>query len=156
MQYFEYRKHSKNFGCSHCCCCGYCLCSGLCTANNILVYQYEYVQGHCLSKRKYRDSHEARMNVLSVEQYHTTYCRPGWYPACAQTKRSLAAPLRHRRLLLLVSCTLFYMFAPLLRRGIHVWRFTAVCQACYTIDYLCISLLGYYPSAMSIRGYLSR
>ena len=31
----------------------------------------------CLSKRTYRYSHEARMSVLSVEQYHTTYCRPG-------------------------------------------------------------------------------
>ena len=27
----------------------YCLCSGLCTANHILAYQYEYVQGHCSS-----------------------------------------------------------------------------------------------------------
>ena len=33
------------------------------------------------------------------------------------------------------------MFAPLLRRGIYVWRFTAVCQAYYTIDGLFISLL---------------
>ena len=31
----------------------------------------------CLSKRTYRYSHEACMNVLSVEQYHTTYCRLG-------------------------------------------------------------------------------
>ena len=77
VQYFEYRKYSKYFGCLHCCCCGYCLCSGLCTANHILVYQYEHVQGRCLSKRTYRYSHGARMNVLSVEQYHTTYCRPG-------------------------------------------------------------------------------
>ena len=75
----------------------------------VLVYQYEYVQGHCcLSKRTYRYSHEARRNEfnLSVEQYHTTYCMPGCSPACAQTKRSLAAPLRRRRLLLTVSCTL--------------------------------------------------
>ena len=86
----------------------------------------------CLSKRTYRYSHEARMNVLSMEQYHTTYCTPGWSPSCAQTKRSLAAPLRHRRLLLTVSCTLL-MIAPLLRRGLSVWRFTAVCQAYYTI-----------------------
>ena len=40
---------------------------------------------------------------LSVEQYHTTFCRPGRSPACAQTKRSLAAPLRHRQLLLTVN-----------------------------------------------------
>ena len=33
------------------------------------IYQYEYVQEHCLSKRTYRYSHEAHMNVLSVEQY---------------------------------------------------------------------------------------
>ena len=76
----------------------------------VLVYQHEYVQGHCLSLETnvYRYSHEARMNEfnLSVEQYHTTYCRPGRSPACAQTKRSLAAPLRHRRLLLTVSCVL--------------------------------------------------
>ena len=77
MQYFEYRKFSKYFGCLHCCCCGYRLCSGLCTANHTLVYQYEYVQGHCLSKRMYRYLHETRTNVLSVEQNHTTYCRPG-------------------------------------------------------------------------------
>ena len=31
----------------------------------------------CLSKRTYRYSHKARMNVSSVEQYHTTSCRPG-------------------------------------------------------------------------------
>ena len=30
-----------------------------------------------LSRRTHRYSDEARMNVLSVEQYHTTYCRPG-------------------------------------------------------------------------------
>ena len=41
------------------------------------IYQYEYVQGTvCLSKRTHRYSHEARMNVLSVEQHHTTYCKP--------------------------------------------------------------------------------
>ena len=53
------------------------MCSGPCTANHILlVYQYEYVQGTlCLSKPTYRCSHEARMNVSSVEQYQTTYCR---------------------------------------------------------------------------------
>ena len=48
----------------------------------------------CLSKRTYRYSHKARMNIFSVEQHHTTYCRP-WSLACPQTKRSLAAPLRH-------------------------------------------------------------
>ena len=30
-----------------------------------------------------------------------------------------------------------WMFAPLLRPGTYVWRFTAVCQANYTIDCLC-------------------
>ena len=44
----------------------------------------------------------------------------------------------------------------LLRRGTCVWRFTVVCQTYYYIDCLCISLLGYHPSAMSIRGYLLR
>ena len=33
------------------------------------------------------------------------------------------------------------MFAQLLRRGIHVWRLTAVCQAYYTIGGFVISLL---------------
>ena len=32
------------------------------------------------------------------------------------------------------------MFAPLLRWGIYVWRFTEVCQAYYTIDCLCIRI----------------
>ena len=49
VQYFEYRKYSKYFRCLRCCCCGYYLCSGLSSANHILVYQYGYVQGHCLS-----------------------------------------------------------------------------------------------------------
>ena len=31
----------------------------------------------CVSKRTHRHSHEACMNVLSVEQYQTTYCRLG-------------------------------------------------------------------------------
>ena len=60
----------------------------------------------CLLKRTYRYSHEARTNVFSVDQYHTTYFRQGWSPACAQTSRSLAAPLRHRRPLLTLSCAL--------------------------------------------------
>ena len=53
------------------------MCSRPCTANHILlVYQYEYVQGTLrLSKPTYRCSYEARMNVSSVEQYQTTYCR---------------------------------------------------------------------------------
>ena len=55
-----------------------------------------YMGTVCLSKRTYRYLHEARMNVLYAEHYHTTYCWPGWSPACAQTKRSLAIALRHR------------------------------------------------------------
>ena len=56
------------------------MCSGLYTANHILLeYQYEYVRAHCLSLETNVSvySHEARMNVLSVEQYRTTYGRTG-------------------------------------------------------------------------------
>ena len=47
----------------------------------LITYWYSSMSTYkgtvCLSKRTYRLLHEACMNVLSVEQYHTTYCRPG-------------------------------------------------------------------------------
>ena len=46
----------------------------------------------CLSRRTYRYSHEARMNVLSVEQCHSTYCRPA--DRLHARKQSVARP-RH-------------------------------------------------------------
>ena len=65
-----------------------------CARGSVLLITYWYTSIStykgtvCLSKRTYRYSNEARMNVLSVEQYHTTYRSP----ACAQTKPGRATP----------------------------------------------------------------
>ena len=55
-----------------------------CARGSVLLITYSYTSMStykgtvCLSKRTYRYSHGARVNVLSVERYHTTYCcRPG-------------------------------------------------------------------------------
>ena len=108
----------------------------------------------CLSKRTYRYSHEARMwssiierTVGRIDRLHACKKSVAWPPQSDIADRYLQSVVYFRYLLHCYDGVYTY-----------VWRFTDVCQAYYTIDCLCISLLliGYHPSAMSIRGYLFR
>ena len=158
VQYFEYRKYSKCSGCLHCCCCccGYCLCSGLCNANHRLVYQYEYVQGHCFVSRRERIGTRMRLAWTYYLWNSIIQCTVGRAGRLHARKQGVAWPPHsdiagcYLQSVVRFRCLLHYY------DGVFVWSFTAVCQAYWRIDCLCTSLLVYHPLAMSIRGYLLR